>query len=102
MRKTATFCKFDICYLKYSIKLGGETMSFFVASEQFYKKNAKRDCTECKGKGVVEFHVDQDDMNRAPCIKCFPDDAGAKRAEVWWKGITSAPRPQYIHYNGSW
>lgn len=43
-------------------------------SEVYYEKNAKSDCKECKGLGlVVEYHS-QDDAKHEPCETCFPDD----------------------------
>lgn len=73
-------------------------MSFFVESEAYYKKHAKRSCKSCEGDGQIPYYVDQDWIVRAPCIECFPNDVGAQRAEKWWAEVLHAPRARAINY----
>ena len=76
-------------------------MSFFyIKGREYYEKHGKRGCKGCKGKGITEYCVDQDETKSAPCIKCFPDDAGAQEAEIWWKRLKNPPKVQYISYYG--
>jgi hypothetical protein len=70
-------------------------MSFFVQEKDHYKKNAKPECRECKGQGIIDYHVDQDWIEQGPCIKCFPDDEGAQRITEWWAS-RSHFRPKII------
>lgn len=73
-------------------------MSFFVEEESYYTINAKPNCKECDGKGIITYHVDQDWTERSPCYVCFPDDRGAKAAKAWWADTSKPVRPKEISY----
>ena len=59
--------------------MGSETKK-----ESWYNSHAKKGCSECGGKGMIRYYFRQDDVETAPCVRCFPDDLWAKSVDADW------------------
>jgi hypothetical protein len=61
-----------------------------VQNEEWCRANAKADCLECGGMGIVSYPSLQSLEQRAPCPECFPLDPEAQAARRRYRDESAA------------